>query len=99
LRRRVNLTGGVGILNVRQPQYCPCIHAGSGHRSAICCGGWLAAAAVFAACGVIHAYTLTDAGVEGQVRWGAGPAFSFSYAGGAFFLLLCAWYARRQRVA
>jgi AGZA family xanthine/uracil permease-like MFS transporter len=58
--------------------------------------GWLAAAAGLAAFGVIHAYTLTLAGVEGSLRWGAAPEFALSYAGGALFLLLCGWYARRQ---
>jgi AGZA family xanthine/uracil permease-like MFS transporter len=58
--------------------------------------GWLATAAVLAAFGVIHAYTLTPAGIEGQIRWGAAPEFAISYAGGAVFLLLCQWYVRRQ---
>ena len=59
--------------------------------------GWLGAAALLAAFGVIHAYTLTPAGVEGNLQWGAAPEFALSYAGGALFLLLCGWYARRQR--
>jgi AGZA family xanthine/uracil permease-like MFS transporter len=61
--------------------------------------GWLGAAAIFAAFGVIHAYRLTDAGVEGRLQWGAAPAFALSYAAGAAFLLWCGWYARRHRVA
>jgi AGZA family xanthine/uracil permease-like MFS transporter len=68
-------------------------------RRLIAAAGWLSAAAVFAAFGVIHAYTLTAAGIEGQLRWGAAPEFAWSYTGGAVFLLLCAWYARRQRQA
>jgi AGZA family xanthine/uracil permease-like MFS transporter len=58
--------------------------------------GWLATAAVLAAFGVIHAYTLTPAGIEGELRWGAAPEFALSYAGGAVFLLLCGWYASRK---
>jgi AGZA family xanthine/uracil permease-like MFS transporter len=68
-------------------------------RRFVAAAGWMAAAAVFAAFGVIHAYTLTDAGIEGQLRWGAAPEFAWSYAGGAVFLLLCAWYTRRQQMA
>src|SRR6202167_3025461 len=58
--------------------------------------GWMTAAAVLAAFGVIHAYTLTPAGIEGQLRWDAAPEFALSYAAGAVFLLVCGWYARRQ---
>jgi len=57
--------------------------------------GWMAAAAVLAAFGVIHAYTLTSTGVAGRIGWGAAPEFALSYAGGTLFLLLCGWYARR----
>jgi AGZA family xanthine/uracil permease-like MFS transporter len=57
--------------------------------------GWLAAAALFAWFGVMHAYTLTASGIEGRIGWGAAPAFAFSYAAGALFLLLCAVYASR----
>jgi AGZA family xanthine/uracil permease-like MFS transporter len=60
---------------------------------------WVAAAAALAAFGVIHAYTLTDVGVEGSLRWGAAPQFALSYAAAALFLLLCGWYARSQRLA
>jgi AGZA family xanthine/uracil permease-like MFS transporter len=65
-------------------------------RRFVAAAGWLAAAAVLAAFGVIHAYTLTTAGIEGQHRWGAAPEFAMSYAAGTVFLLLCQWYARRQ---
>src|ERR1700691_3876291 len=65
-------------------------------RRFVAAAGWLATAAVLAAFGVIHAYTLTPAGIEGRLRWGAAPEFAMSYAGGAVFLLVCGWYARRQ---
>jgi len=54
---------------------------------------------VLSAFGVIHAYTLTASGIENQLRWAAAPAFALSYAAGAIFLLLCAWYARKQPVS
>jgi len=66
-------------------------------RRFVAAAGWLAAAALFAAFGVIHAFTLTSSGVEGRIGWGAAPAFAFSYAAGALFLLLFGWYAPRQR--
>jgi AGZA family xanthine/uracil permease-like MFS transporter len=65
-------------------------------RRFVAASGWLAAAAVLAYFGVIHAYTLTASGIENQLRWGAAPAFALSYAAAAIFLLLCAWYDRRQ---
>jgi len=68
-------------------------------RRFIAASGWLAAAAVLSAFGVIHAYTLTSAGIENQLRWAAAPSFALSYAAGAVFLLLCAMYTRRQRPA
>ena len=58
---------------------------------------WLSAAAVLAAFGVIHAYSLTASGVEGRIGWGAAPEFALSYAGGALVLLVCDWYARRLK--
>ena len=66
-------------------------------RRFVAAAGWMGAAAVLASFGAIHAYTLTATGVEGQLRWGAAPAFALSYAGGALFLLLCGWYAGRVR--
>jgi AGZA family xanthine/uracil permease-like MFS transporter len=58
--------------------------------------GWLAAAAILSAFGVIHAYALTAAGIEGRIGWWAAPEFALSYAAGALFLLLCARYERRE---
>ncbi len=67
-------------------------------RRFVAAAGWLAGAAVLADFGVIHAYTLTSNGVEGRIGWDAALEFALSYAAGAIFLLLCAWYARRQRL-
>jgi AGZA family xanthine/uracil permease-like MFS transporter len=55
---------------------------------------WLAAAAVLSAAGVIHAWRLTPAGIEGRIGWWVAPQFALSYAAGAIFLVLCAWWAR-----
>jgi AGZA family xanthine/uracil permease-like MFS transporter len=60
--------------------------------------GWMTAAAVLAAFGVIHAYSLTSTGVEGRIGWNAAPGFALSYAGGTLFLLLCSLYAGRPRL-
>ncbi len=50
---------------------------------------WMAVAAVLAAFGVIHACTLSPAGVLGRIGWWVGPEFALSYAAGAVFLLGC----------
>ena len=56
--------------------------------------GWLTAAGVFSAMGVIHAWQLTPAGVEGRIGWWAAPEFALSYFAGALFLICCSWWAR-----
>jgi AGZA family xanthine/uracil permease-like MFS transporter len=61
--------------------------------------GWLAAAAVLSAVGIIHAYKLSPSGVESLIGWWVAPEFSLSYASGAVFLLGCAWYVKRTPVA
>lgn len=58
--------------------------------------GWVAVAAGLSAVGIIHAYTLSANGVESRIGWWVGPQFTLAYAGGALFLLLCAWYGRRS---
>lgn len=61
------------------------------HKAAL----WMAAAAVLSCVGFIHAYTLAPEGVNIRVGLFAAPAFAWSYAAGAAFLLACHWYARR----
>lgn len=61
--------------------------------------GWMVAAAILSCFGVIHAYVLTSAGIEGLLGWDAAPAFALSYAAGAVFLLACHWYARLRQHA
>jgi AGZA family xanthine/uracil permease-like MFS transporter len=58
--------------------------------------GWVAAAAIFSALGIIHAYKLTPNGVESLIGWWVAPQFTLGYAGGAAFLLACAWYAQKK---
>jgi AGZA family xanthine/uracil permease-like MFS transporter len=67
-------------------------------RKFVQAAGWIGSAALLAGFGVIHAYALTASGIEGRIGWGNAGAFALSYAGGAVFLLLCAWYVRRQRL-
>jgi len=67
-------------------------------RRFVAAAGWVGAAAVLSAFGVIHAYALGPAGIEGKIGWWAAPEFALSYAAGAVFLLVCAWYQRRQRL-
>jgi len=46
--------------------------------------GWLLAASVFSAVGLIHAYEVTPSGVENHFAWfTAAPAFAITYAVGA----------------
>jgi adenine/guanine/hypoxanthine permease len=60
------------------------------HKAAL----WMAAAALFSCLGFIHAYTLTPDGVSNRIGLFAAPAFAWSYAAGAIFLLACHWYAK-----
>jgi adenine/guanine/hypoxanthine permease len=64
----------------------------SSNAGSLQAAGWLAAAAVLSAFGVIHAYTLTAAGIEGRIGWWAAPAFAASPMRRGLFLLLCAFY-------
>jgi AGZA family xanthine/uracil permease-like MFS transporter len=57
---------------------------------------WLGAAAALSAIGVIHAWRLTPAGIEGRLGWWVAPAFAVSYLAGAGFLVGCAWWSRRS---
>ena len=56
---------------------------------------WMLAAAAFSAAGVIHAWKLGDAGIEGRIGLWAAPPFALSYCAGAVFLLLCSWGVSR----
>jgi adenine/guanine/hypoxanthine permease len=64
-------------------------------RRFLAAAAWLAAAAVLSAFGLIHSFAITVEGVESNIGIWKSPAFTFSYAAGAAFLLLCHWYAKR----
>jgi AGZA family xanthine/uracil permease-like MFS transporter len=57
---------------------------------------WLGAGAVLSCFGLIHAYTLTAAGVENRLGWWVAPEFTISYALGAAFLVGCHFYQKGQ---
>lgn len=57
---------------------------------------WLTVLALLSSFGVIHAYSLTPAGVQSHLAWGAAPAFAWSYAAAAACLLACARWAARS---
>jgi AGZA family xanthine/uracil permease-like MFS transporter len=56
---------------------------------------WLGAAAVLSCFGLIHAFKITDQGVENVIGLFAAPAFAFSYLAGAAFLAAFHFYAAR----
>lgn len=58
---------------------------------------WMAAGAVLSFFGLMHAYTLTPAGVENRLGLFAAPAFTLSYAAAALFLVACHFYVRKAR--
>ena len=51
---------------------------------------WIAAASALSAFGILHAFTLTPAGIDTHIGWNTAPAFTLAYAAGAVFLLACA---------
>ena len=55
---------------------------------------WMVAGSLLSSFGIIHAYTLTPAGVANKIALLAAPPFAYSYAAGAVFLLGCHWYAK-----
>jgi AGZA family xanthine/uracil permease-like MFS transporter len=58
---------------------------------------WMAGAAVLSFFGLIHAYTLSPAGVENKLGIFAAPAFTLSYAAAALFLVACHFYVSKAR--
>ena len=57
--------------------------------------GWMLAGAVLSGLGLIHAFTLSPAGIVNKLGILAAPDFAASYAAGALFLAGCHWYNRR----
>jgi AGZA family xanthine/uracil permease-like MFS transporter len=58
---------------------------------------WMTAGAALSCFGVIHGYNLTPAGVANKIAIFAAPAFTWSYAAGAVFLVVCHWYAKAAK--
>jgi AGZA family xanthine/uracil permease-like MFS transporter len=56
---------------------------------------WLLAAAVLSCTGLIHAFRITDRGIETVLGFLAAPAFAVSYLAGAAFLVAFHFYAAR----
>jgi len=68
-------------------------------RKFVQAAGWMGAAAVLSAFGVIHAYDLTPAGVVGRIGWWVAPEFALAYGAGALFLLGCSRFGFRAGAA
>ena len=58
---------------------------------------WLGAGAVLSCFGLIHAYLITPSGVENHLGFAAAPAFMWSYAASALFLVGCHFYVRQAK--
>jgi AGZA family xanthine/uracil permease-like MFS transporter len=57
--------------------------------------GWFLAAAGLSCLGLIHAFRITDKGIETVIGLHAAPAFAISYLAGAAFLIAFHFYAAR----
>jgi AGZA family xanthine/uracil permease-like MFS transporter len=57
-------------------------------------GAWSIAAALFSACGIIHAYVLTPGGVASRFGWMAAPEFFWSYLFLALFFFAVGWLTK-----
>ncbi|MGB1881672.1 MAG: hypothetical protein ACPHTD_13240, partial [Gammaproteobacteria bacterium] len=55
--------------------------------------GWMAAGAILAFFGFIHAGSLTPSGSVYHLGWGAGSQWALAYAGCAGFFWLTGWWA------
>jgi AGZA family xanthine/uracil permease-like MFS transporter len=54
---------------------------------------WMGVAAVLSYFGLIHAYTLSEQGVENKLAFFAAPEFTVGYAAAGLFLVGCHFYA------
>ena len=57
---------------------------------------WMATAALLSYFGLIHAYTLTPAGVQNKFGFGAAPSFALAYLLSALLLVALHFYQRRR---
>ena len=58
--------------------------------------GWSLAASVLSMIGLIHAYTLSPAGVESKFGFAAAPAFGAAYAATAVMMIVLGRITRGQ---
>jgi AGZA family xanthine/uracil permease-like MFS transporter len=65
-------------------------------RKFIHAAGWALAAAMLSMIGLIHAYTLTPAGVENKFGFAAAPLFGLAYAATAVLLVLVSRLAPKE---
>jgi AGZA family xanthine/uracil permease-like MFS transporter len=59
---------------------------------------WAVAASLFSAFGLIHAYRLTEAGVQNDFGWLKAPSFVLAYLLSAAFFAALAWLKRGRRL-
>lgn len=59
---------------------------------------WAGVAALLSLTGLIHAYELTELGVQNRFGWAAAPDFALIYALGALFLVVLHWQGRKSRL-
>jgi AGZA family xanthine/uracil permease-like MFS transporter len=57
---------------------------------------WMGAGSLFSLFGLIHAYTLTEHGVENKFGFWAAPTFTLTYALAALFLVGCHYYVKHR---
>jgi len=62
-------------------------------------GCWAIVAALFSLLGLIHAYTLTENGIQNKFGWAAAPAFGLIYALIAFILFIFDLKAKKKDLA
>ncbi len=58
---------------------------------------WMGVASLLSYFGLIHAYTLTEQGVENKLQFFAAPEFTIGYAAAALFLVACHFYAKKAK--
>ncbi len=65
-------------------------------RSFLKASAWMLVAAALSCLGVIHAYHLTEQGIENRLGWWVAPEFTLSYLAAALFLTACHWYVQNR---
>ncbi len=60
---------------------------------------WMGALSFFSWIGLVHAYSLTPAGLTSRFQWGASPAFAAAYAAVALLCLLTHQFVRKFSIS